>query len=232
MAIRKKTTKTAKTVTKNITAPKEEKKSDVCSACVTTVEQIFMRGRRLTVLVGISSDFGKEKVGLSLSENVREDADPMELADEIYDLLEVKMDEKFALLRGKDTPEDSEYEADDETEEETEEDEEFDEEEEVEETKEESDEEEEISEEDILAMKKPELLDLIKEEELDIDLKKCKKIADLRDAVIDALFEEEEETEESDEEDSDGEEEEENEDGEDSEDWEDDSWDDSDDDDE
>ena len=214
MAIRKKTTKTAKTVTKNITAPKEEKKSDVCSASVTTVEQIFMRDRRLTVSIGISSDYGKEKVGLSLSENVREDADPMELADKIYGLLEVKMEEQFAILQGEDTPEDSEYE----TEEETEEDEEFDEEEEVEETKEESDEEEEeISEEDILAMKKPELLDLIKEEELDIDLKKCKKIADLRDAVIDALFEEEIE--------EDGEEEEENEDGDD---WEDEDWDDED----
>jgi len=210
MAIRKKIAKTTKN-TKTATKVNEPK---ISGACVTTVEQIFMRDRRLTVSIGISSDYGKEKVGLSLSENVREDADPMELADKIYGLLEVKMEEQFAILQGEDTPEDSEYE----TEEETEEDEEFDEEEEVEETKEESDEEEEeISEEDILAMKKPELLDLIKEEELDIDLKKCKKIADLRDAVIDALFEEEIE--------EDGEEEEENEDGDD---WEDEDWDDED----
>ena len=211
MAIRKKIAKTTKT-TKTATKVNEPKISDAC--VTTTLEQIFMRDRRLTVSIGISSDYGKEKVGLSLSENVREDADPMELADKIYGLLEVKMEEQFAILQGEDTPEDSEYE----TEEETEEDEEFDEEEEVEETKEESDEEEEeISEEDILAMKKPELLDLIKEEELDIDLKKCKKIADLRDAVIDALFEEEIE--------EDGEEEEENEDGDD---WEDEDWDDED----
>ena len=211
MAIRKKIAKTTKT-TKTATKVNEPKISDAC--VTTTLEQIFMRDRRLTVSIGISSDYGKEKISLSLSENVREDADPMELADEIYGLLEVKMEEQFAILQGEDTPEDSEYE----TEEETEEDEEFDEEEEVEETKEESDEEEEeISEEDILAMKKPELLDLIKEEELDIDLKKCKKIADLRDAVIDALFEEEIE--------EDGEEEEENEDGDD---WEDEDWDDED----
>ena len=211
MAIRKKIAKTTKT-TKTATKVNEPKISDAC--VTTTLEQIFMRDRRLTVSIGISSDYGKEKISLSLSENVREDADPMELADKIYGLLEVKMEEQFAILQGEDTPEDSEYE----TEEETEEDEEFDEEEEVEETKEESDEEEEeISEEDILAMKKPELLDLIKEEELDIDLKKCKKIADLRDAVIDALFEEEIE--------EDGEEEEENEDGDD---WEDEDWDDED----
>jgi len=210
MAIRKKIAKTTKT-TKTATKVNEPKISDAC--VTTTLEQIFMRDRRLTVSIGISSDYGKEKISLSLSENVREDADPMELADKIYGLLEVKMEEQFAILQGENTPEDSEYE----TEEETEEDEEFDEEEEVEETKEESDEEEEISEEDILAMKKPELLDLIKEEELDIDLKKCKKIADLRDAVIDALFEEEIE--------EDGEEEEENEDGDD---WEDEDWDDED----
>ena len=143
MAIRKKIAKTTKT-TKTATKVNEPKISGAC--VTTTLEQIFMRDRRLTVSIGISSDYGKEKVGLSLSENVREDADPMELADKIYGLLEVKMEEQFAILQGEDTPEDSEYE----TEEETEEDEEFDEEEEVEETKEESDEEEEISEEDIL----------------------------------------------------------------------------------
>ena len=209
MAIRKKIAKTTKT-TKTATKVNEPKISDAC--VTTTLEQIFMRDRRLTVSIGISSDYGKEKISLSLSENVREDADPMELADEIYGLLEVKMEEQFAILQGEGTPEDSEYEADDEFEKEEEETEETEEEE-----TEESDEEEEISEEDILAMKKPELLDLIKEEELDIDLKKCKKIADLRDAVIDALFEEEIE--------EDGEEEEENEDGDD---WEDEDWDDED----
>ena len=209
MAIRKKIAKTTKT-TKTATKVNEPK---ISGACVTTVEQIFMRDRRLTVSIGISSDYGKEKVGLSLSENVREDADPMELADKIYGLLEVKMEEQFAILQGEDTPEDSEYETDDEFEKEEEETEET----EEEETEESDEEEEEISEDDIKAMKKPELLDLIKEEELDIDLKKCKKIADLRDAVIDALFEEEIE--------EDGEEEEENEDGDD---WEDEDWDDED----
>jgi len=209
MAIRKKIAKTTKN-TKTATKVNEPK---ISGACVTTVEQIFMRDRRLTVSIGISSDYGKEKISLSLSENVREDADPMELADEIYGLLEVKMEEQFAILQGEGTPEDSEYEADDEFEKEEEETEET----EEEETEESDEEEEEISEDDIKAMKKPELLDLIKEEELDIDLKKCKKIADLRDAVIDALFEEEIE--------EDGEEEEENEDGDD---WEDEDWDDED----
>ena len=209
MTIRKKIAKTTKT-TKTATKVNEPKISGAC--VTTTLEQIFMRDRRLTVSIGISSDYGKEKISLSLSENVREDADPMELADEIYGLLEVKMEEQFAILQGEGTPEDSEYEADDEFEKEEEETEETEEEE-----TEESDEEEEISEDDIKAMKKPELLDLIKEEELDIDLKKCKKIADLRDAVIDALFEEEIE--------EDGEEEEENEDGDD---WEDEDWDDED----
>jgi len=210
MAIRKKIAKTTKT-TKTATKVNEPKISDAC--VTTTLEQIFMRDRRLTVSIGISSDYGKEKISLSLSENVREDADPMELADEIYGLLEVKMEEQFAILQGEGTPEDSEYEADDEFEKEEEETEET----EEEETEESDEEEEEISEDDIKAMKKPELLDLIKEEELDIDLKKCKKIADLRDAVIDALFEEEIE--------EDGEEEEENEDGDD---WEDEDWDDED----
>ena len=210
MTIRKKIAKTTKT-TKTATKVNEPKISDAC--VTTTLEQIFMRDRRLTVSIGISSDYGKEKISLSLSENVREDADPMELADEIYGLLEVKMEEQFAILQGEGTPEDSEYEADDEFEKEEEETEET----EEEETEESDEEEEEISEDDIKAMKKPELLDLIKEEELDIDLKKCKKIADLRDAVIDALFEEEIE--------EDGEEEEENEDGDD---WEDEDWDDED----
>ena len=210
MAIRKKIAKTTKT-TKTATKVNEPKISDAC--VTTTLEQIFMRDRRLTVSIGISSDYGKEKVGLSLSENVREDADPMELADKIYGLLEVKMEEQFAILQGEDTPEDSEYEADDEFEKEEEETEET----EEEETEESDEEEEEISEDDIKAMKKPELLDLIKEEELDIDLKKCKKIADLRDAVIDALFEEED-AENS----GDDEEDEENED------WSDSDWDDED----
>ena len=210
MAIRKKIAKTTKT-TKTATKVNEPKISDAC--VTTTLEQIFMRDRRLTVSIGISSDYGKEKISLSLSENVREDADPMELADEIYGLLEVKMEEQFAILQGEVTPEDSEYEADDEFEKEEEETEET----EEEETEESDEEEEEISEDDIKAMKKPELLDLIKEEELDIDLKKCKKIADLRDAVIDALFEEED-AENS----GDDEEDEENED------WSDSDWDDED----
>lgn len=147
------------------------------------IKEIFLKERRLTVAVGISSDFGKEKVSLGLSENVKESDDPMDLADEIYDTLEAKVKEKFKLLSA-----DDEYEEEDEEEENEEE-----EDEEEDEEDEEEDDEDDITEDDIKKMKKAELLTLIDEEELDIDVKKFKKVGELRTAVIDELFEDEEE---------------------------------------
>ena len=181
------------------------KKSEVDSI-KKTVEAIFMRERRLTVSVGISSDYAKEKVGLSLSENVREGADPMELADELYGLLEVKLDELFSQLQGED--EEDENSAPDED---GDEDEEVPEESEEEEEPEE--EEEELSEEEILKMKRGELIELIEDEDLKVQPKKYKKIADLRTAVIDELFEEEDGEEEGGDVEEDGDDE-----------WEDDEW--------
>ena len=181
------------------------------------VKEIFLKERRLTVAVGKSTDFGKEKVSLGLSENVKEGTDLMELADEMYDSLAEKLEEKFALIKKEDEPDyeddngddpepdDNEDDADDADDADDEEDDEEDDDEE---------DEDDITEDGIKKMKKAELIDLIADEKLDIDVKKYKKIGDLRTAVIDELFEDEDE---------DGE------DGEDDEDsWDDDSWDDED----
>ena len=59
---------------------------------------IFLKEQRVTVSIGASTAFGKEKISLSLTENVREGVDPMDLIDEIYEVLEEKLDEQFELL--------------------------------------------------------------------------------------------------------------------------------------
>ena len=181
MAIRKSTKgrKTQKTQT-----TKEENK-------MVDVDVVFSRDRRLTVSVGTSSDFGKAKVGLSLSENIKEDADVLEIADKIFEELIKKLGEQFEALVEK-------TEQYDDVEEEDEEDEDASEgggedEEEIE-----DEDEDEIDESDIRKMKKAELLELIEEEDLDIDVSDFKKIADLREAVVEALFEEEGEDEDPD----------------------------------
>ncbi|MDP8268319.1 MAG: hypothetical protein P9L97_06270 [Candidatus Tenebribacter davisii] len=173
MAIRKKVVKKADTATGTTVSPTVE----------TAIEAIFLKDRRLTVSIGISSDFGKEKASISLSENVKEGNDPMVLADQIYDILETKLDELFDRLVG-------------------------DGEEEIVETDEEEEivddgpdageldngtedgEGDELTEDDIKKMKKAELVALIAEEELELNPKDFKKIDDFRAAVIDALFEE------------------------------------------
>lgn len=78
----------------------------------------------------------------------------------------------------------------------------------------------ELTDEDVLAMKKPELVQLIKDEKLDIDVKDYKKIADLRNAIVDILFEEEEEGNDGGGEEADG--------GDEEGDWDPDEWDDED----
>ena len=64
----------------------------------------------------------------------------------------------------------------------------------------EDEEDEEFSEDDIMSMKKEDLLELIEENDLDVQVKKNMKLKALREAVVEAYFEEEDEDEEEDEE--------------------------------
>lgn len=190
---------------------------------------IFSPQRRLSVSVGIAGEYGSPKVGLTLSENIKDDADPMKKADETFEVLADKLLEKYdALAERLDeevdeeteddqeeyNKEDSEDSEDEEWEDSEEEDE--DEEDSEEEDEDEDDEEEDLTEDEIMKMKKAELLELIEEEQLDVDPKGL-KLKELREAVCDAYFGDEEEDEDEDSEDSDEDEE-----------WDDDDWDDED----
>lgn len=175
------------------TAPKVEKKVE------------FSADRRLTISVGVSAEYGQIKNNLTLSENIPNDADYLEVADSLFDPLSDKLIEQFESLSEKFDVEEEESEEEEEFEEEEQEGEE---EEGEEEEDDEDEEEEDLTEDDIKKMKKPELMKLIKDEEIDIDTKGM-KIADIKNAIIEELFEEEE-----------GEEEEED----DSSEWDDDEW--------
>ncbi len=202
MVTRKRSTKKAPVKTSSTkTAPIEK-----------TVE--FSPDRRLTVIVGTAADYGKAKVGLSLSENVKNDDDAMKLADAIFETLSDKLLEKFDALADKlgldeeyddeegDTPDNKDEEEDEEWEDEEDDSEEDDSEDEEDDSEDEDSEEEEddLTEEDVMKMKKSELVELIEDEELDIDIKGM-KIKEIRESVVEAIFEDEEDGDENEDED-------------------------------
>lgn len=155
------------------------------------IETVFLKDRRLTVSIGTAADFGKAKIGLSLSENVREKTDPMELADELYDILVEKLEDKFDDLCEKiGLDEDSSVDDEDDNEDSSVDDDEDDDEDDDDED-DEDDDEDDVTEEEILKMKKADIIKLIKDEELEINPNEYKKIGELRAAVIDALFDDE-----------------------------------------
>ena len=170
----------------------------------------FMEEQRLTVSVGMSADYGKVKVGLSLSKNLKEGADPLAVAGEIYDALVEKCEEQYDAICEKmgidEGYEDDGFEGGEEDpgdeggfEDEGGEDEGGFEDEGGEEG---SDEDcDDITEEEIMKMTKKECVQLIKDEGLDLTVSRYKNIADLREACVDAIFEPEEGSEEGGEED-------------------------------
>jgi len=166
----------------------------------TSKVKVFMKERRLTVSVGTSADYGKAKVGIALSENIKEDADSMEIADTIYDSLVEKLEEKFDDLcekvgldddSGDDQNEDDDFGDDDSGDDQNEDDDSGDDDQNEDD---ENENDEDLTEDDIKKMKKKELLQVIADEELEdeVDPKEFKKINDLRAAIIDALFEDDE----------------------------------------
>ncbi len=149
----------------------------------------FSPDRRITVSIGTALDYGKVKINLALSENIKNDTDVDEMIDSIYEGLEAKLEEKFsALCESTGIEKEFEDAEDDEPEDDEPEDDEP-------EDDEEDDEEDDLTEEKILHMKKAELLELIKEEELE-DINTKLPIKKLREAIVDAIFESEEESEE------------------------------------
>lgn len=179
------------------------KKATKNSEVIKQVE--FSPDRRITVSVGTSLDYGKAKVSLAQSQNIKNDADAAEQIDNIYDFLVGKLEETFDNLCERIDNPTNENENEDASEDDFED----------EDASEGGD---DLTEEDIMKMKKAELRDLIEEEELDVDTKMT--IKKLREAVIDALFEPEDEDE-----DEDDDEDEEPKDEDDDE-WDDDNWDD------
>lgn len=163
----------------------------------------FSPNRVLTIHVGTCGDYGKAKCGLSLSQSIKDDADVGEIADATFEALSDKLlEQSDALLEklGIDEEVEEEEVIDEEEEDEGEEEEgeDADEWEEDEgEEEEDADEEEEgdegdYTEDEIMAMKKAELVALNKEEDLGVDIKGL-KLAELREAICDAYFGEEEE---------------------------------------
>jgi len=190
------------------------------------IEVVFLRERRLTVSVGTSAEFGKAKVGLSLSQNLKDGEDSMEIADGVYEELVEKLEEKFDDLCEKvgvgdsdddesdddddqdddsddddDDDDDSGQDDDDDDSDDDDDDDSDDDDDDSDDDDDDSD--DEITEDEIKKMKKADLIQLIKDEELDVNPKKFKKIADLRTAVIDDIFDDDDDDDDDDDWDSD-----------------------------
>jgi len=148
-------------------------------------------------------DFESTRIEFSVTEQISADADVNAALDTIFETVEAKVDEKLKpyedVVDGdaqepEDTPDD-ESEPKESKSEDTSDDELEHKESEPEDTPDEKD---EISEEKIMVMKRKELAELIETEGInDLDHKDHKKINDLRLAVIDALFEEDDSTDSS-----------------------------------
>lgn len=222
MANRKPRTRTTKPsnkagkINKNAGAAKTEKQEKTVTK---EKVKVFMEEQRLTVTVGTSAEYGKAKLGISLSKNLKEGADPLAVADELYGTLSEKLEEQFDALCEKlgiadeyeeelgddEGSDDGEYEEDP-----------GDDDGEYEEDPGDDADCDDITEDEILKMTKKECAKLIKDEGLELNPKDYSKVGGLREAIIDALFEP------ADEDDDDGEYEEEP--GDDDGEWEDEEW--------
>jgi hypothetical protein len=134
-------------------------------------------------------DYGNWGMSFYMSRHIPVGTDPDEALDEISNTLTTRMDsyvEDNGLVRAGDSG-DVQPDTFDTPEE-------VDPDEEVDEPGDEAD----LTEDDIKKMKRPELVQLIEDEELETDPADYKKIADLRDAVIEEAFGEEEEAKEDD----------------------------------
>jgi len=182
---------------------KTTKKTRPAKKTSTPAEVPFSPSRHINVSATRTVNLGNYesvKVSAGFSTNLKDDEDLEEAFKDAYDKVENAVEDQIDRM-DLDVPE---------------EDEKVDEPEEDEEVDEDPEEDEDITEEEINKMKKKDLLKLIKEEKLEVDT--SQKLADIREDVIDEMFEEDEA---SDGEDDDGEDA--SEDGED-EDWEDDEW--------
>lgn len=169
----------------------------------------------VSVKVVAKAPYSAQGIDVFVSRQIEGDGDPSDVIDELTALVHEKVAayaEEHGLFDGDD---EEEYEEDEESEEEDEDeeddaedededDDDGDEEEDEDEEDEDEDEEEgdEYTEEEILKMKKAELLELIEEEELDVDPKGM-KIKELRTAVADEYFGDDDDEEEGDEEEDD-----------------------------
>jgi hypothetical protein len=198
--VKKRTVKSTK-ATKTEKPVKKDKKQ-MTETIMNTV------GTKVSRTVNLDN-FESVKIEFSLNKNIKMDADIEKELDGIFGLIEAKVDEKLEKYE-EEVPEEKEPEDEPEEEEEESEEEEPEEDEEEDETEddEEPEEDDDISEEAIMAMKKKELVALIKEEGLEdeVNPKEFSKIGELRKAVIDAMFEED------------------GDDSDDSEEWDDDEW--------
>lgn len=170
--------RTAKTQEK---APLKTKVETLSTELVTT----------LSVRIGASTPFSTQKVEFGMTHQIMASQDASAELDKIKDMLKGKLDayveENF---------DDEEVESSDESAADASEDEEFDDADEDEDFADEGEDEDDdaedddggFSEEEINKMKRPELLKLIEDEELDVDPDAFKKISELREAVMDEYF--------------------------------------------
>jgi len=165
----------------------------------------------VSVKIKAATEFSKEAIEIFVARQQSANKDTGETIDALIALIQDKVNDYAheQNFYGEEVEDEVEVGEDEEVEEvkeeEVEDEEDFDEDEDEEEESEEEVDEELLTEEDILAMNKPKLIELIEDEGLDIDPKEYKKLADLKQAIIDELFEEEEaeEEEESDSDDDD-----------------------------
>jgi len=142
----------------------------------------FSEDRRLSVMVGTSGEFGNPKISIGLTKNIKDDEDIQQATDAVYEELTAMLEEKAADMAEKFGVEDAgqpgydsevyEDDPEDDPEEGAE-----------------GGEEDDILPEDIQKMSKKDLLQLIEDEDLTDGVDTKAKLADLREEVIDLLFE-------------------------------------------
>ena len=176
---------------------------------------VFSPERELSISVKTSLQYGVAGMELTFKERIEDGVDPMEAMDSRINDITEELCEKFNILCEKlgvsrestetvdiedieendiddtDEPDINEDDIEDIEEDNIDDDIDEDEEDDTDEDEEDDIDEDELTVDDIQSMKKAELAELIKEERLDINPKGM-PVAKLRDAVVDALFEESE----------------------------------------
>jgi len=133
----------------------------------------FSPNRRIEVTVGTCLAFGAAKISLSLAETVKDGVELGVAVDERYEFLVEKLGEKFGDLCDRieqDDPEDAPEDPEDALEDP------------------EDVPEDELTEDEINSMSKAELVQLVKDEGIEEEVNTKAKVATLRQAIIDALF--------------------------------------------